>query len=1001
MKKRIVSAVIAVLYVAVMSLSAFCAQAKRTVRVGFFEMEGFFEKSQSGEYSGYGYDYIVEMAKYENWNLEFVEGTFEELQYMMADDKTVDMLAGIYHYDEYEEFFSYSDLSIGTGKTLLTAKSDNDALTYENFALLNGKRIGFLSDRYKCDEFQQLAAEKGFSYTEVMYQTSERLYEALDSGDVDAIAANDVFVSENEKLIASFYYRDYYIITVKDNPLMTEINDSLAKITSHRPQFQSDLYIKYYIRSDNGEPKLDVADYLTDEEKKFAQESEPFTVGISKYLMTNDEDGTDSCLAASIKQVYENIAVQSGLKFIFRTVSDTDEAIALANSGEIDIIAVFPEKVSLAEENNITLTNSFMTMYFDMVCNKNIAVGENPVMSLRRGFYFNNALLRENPDASVLYEDTYRGMIEAVDSGRAEVAVMNRYIAEELLAVNDFNNVYSVSSSYSENVSGGISKNNSPLLISIISKSIACISATEIAEIIEDNRAPYHSGITLSSFISTHPLLSVVVTAAFVLTVMAFVLIIGRQHKMKLSQKICDQLTGLYNTSGFLRNAQKIIDSNPKSSFALSAVNIRSFNYLTGVLGLEKSNDILKTVAETLSGAIPEPYLAARGEGSSFIVLYECLSDTCADAFAEKIQQKLNSKEHNNKEDYTIQIYCGSVMIGIDRPQLTLRELLDQAVTAQTSIRNKKDRNVFFRDAMLEAEDRMRRLVKQFSDAIESREFHIFLQPVHSLTDREKITGAELLTRWIKPDHSLVYPDEFINSLVSCNAIVRFDEYVMDCACEFLEENKSAAWMDGFTLSVNISNVSALQPGFAEYCEALKTKYNLPEKKISLEFSESVVFSDIVHFQSLFSALRKSGYICTIDNFGSGNASLRKLGELGADAIKLDHSLFRASDERTEQRNDAVSASILSVASSCGVSSTAIGIDRVSQLRFLRDSGCAQVQGYIYAKPMESERFVSYAEHFKPAFSEQLLPQKNHIYAVKTKSGTKRSKADNQPENAG
>lgn len=980
MGKRIISVFLSLMLAAVLCAPAFASEKKQTVRVGFFEMEGFFHKDGDGGYDGYGYEFMVEMAKYANWELEFVEGDFDGLQYKLADDKTVDLLLGVYRYEEYKDYFEYSTLSIGTGCSMLTTRADNAALSYGDYDALSGARIGFLTDRYKCDEFRLLAENNNIAYTEVMYATPEILYNALAADDVDAIVANDVFVSENEKLIASFSYQNYYAITRKGSPLIQEVNDSIEHITMNYPQFQSELYAKHYIRSGKGAKAVDVSDYLTPQEQAYAATAKPLVVGISKYIMTDEESGFESCMAASVIQMYKEIATQTGLQFSFTPVNDIKEAISLANSGEIDIIGVFPEKVSLAQDNNIILTSPYMAIDFDYVRNKNKAVGDAPTISLRRGLYYNGYITEKNSASNIMYEDSYYGAVAAVDNGEADTAIINRYIAEELLASTDFNNVYSISSAYSQKVACGISKNSSPLLISVMNKGIACFSAEEMTEIIEKNRTHNLSAPTLISFISTHPVASIIFTAVFVLIIGFLILAVVNQRKTKKERNTKDLLTSLSNTDGFLRSGQKLLDVNPCSAFVLSSLNIKHFSYISGALGLERTNEMLRHIADALRSELSGQFVLARGEGDHFIALYECLNTDTTNQFIERIQTELNNYEHSLADDYSLQLYSGSVPIPVERPHFTLRELLEQSLAAQRSIRDSSARNTFFQSEMMKAEEKRKQLLKEFSNAIDSNEFRCFLQPIHSLRADEKITGAELLTRWVKSDNTIVYPDEFINDLVSCNAIIRFDEYVLNYACEFITKNKNAAWMSGFALSVNISNASVLEPGFAEKSISLKKKNNIPDRKIILEFSEKVVFSNPEQCTELFRRLQGAGFLCAIDNLGSGSSSLRLLGELAPDEIKLDRSLFAAGDERTERHNALIAAGFLNLADACSISSTATGVDRVSHLNFLRAGGCRRIQGYIYAKPMEPESFLVYATNFGRAVNEATSDEKPRAY---------------------
>ena len=88
----------------------------------------------------------------------------------------------------------------------------------------------------------------------------------------------------------------------------------------------------------------------------------------------------------------------------------------------------------------------------------------------------------------------------------------------------------------------------------------------------------------------------------------------------------------------------------------------------------------------------------------------------------------------------------------------------------------------------------------------------------------------------------------------------------------------------------------------------------------------------------------------SIDDFGSGNASLRELGQLPIDTLKIDGSLVR--DIATDARQGQLAAAIVTLAHSLQLRVVAEGVESREQLAFLRGAGCDEVQGFYIGKPM-------------------------------------------------
>lgn len=64
-----------ILLLAHTSLAWAAAGGGKTVRVGYYDISGFIEKDESGNFSGYGVDYLNRIAEKTGWNYEYVYGT--------------------------------------------------------------------------------------------------------------------------------------------------------------------------------------------------------------------------------------------------------------------------------------------------------------------------------------------------------------------------------------------------------------------------------------------------------------------------------------------------------------------------------------------------------------------------------------------------------------------------------------------------------------------------------------------------------------------------------------------------------------------------------------------------------------------------------------------------------------------------------------------------------------------------------------------------------------
>ena len=154
-------------------------------------------------------------------------------------------------------------------------------------------------------------------------------------------------------------------------------------------------------------------------------------------------------------------------------------------------------------------------------------------------------------------------------------------------------------------------------------------------------------------------------------------------------------------------------------------------------------------------------------------------------------------------------------------------------------------------------------------------------------------------------------------------------------------------------VAVNLSVIQLRNPRLKEIVRDTLEATGLEPKWLELEITESVAMRESDYIVGLLSRLKALGVTLSIDDFGTEYSSLSRLKTLPVDRIKMDMQYVRGIDE--SEKDQAITKVIINLAKSLGLKVIAEGVETESQMNFLYQRMCDEVQGYYYYKPMPAE----------------------------------------------
>lgn len=434
-----------------------------------------------------------------------------------------------------------------------------------------------------------------------------------------------------------------------------------------------------------------------------------------------------------------------------------------------------------------------------------------------------------------------------------------------------------------------------------------------------------------------------------------------KSHRKRLEQiAYVDEVTGGNTIQKFYDLAREILDSELKTQYGMIFTNIEKFKVLNEQLGRQNCDEVLSRFNEYMQADLNVKECMGRLSADNFCILMQYTDERTLMKRLKKWQEEIQVKLEESPLPCAIPVTEFGIYI-IDNRTLPFTIMVDRAKLAlkesQHSVTG-KIKVAFYDDQIRQQLIREKQLEDMMQKALDEKEFHVYLQPKY-LVQEEKIGGAEALVRWISPDEGMIYPNDFIPLFEKNGFIIPLDLWVFEDVCRLLRE-----WLDkGYEpvkISVNCSRVHLSERNFlVPYCRIVD-KYKVPRHYLEIELTENIVLQNVEHLTKIIEYIHESGFGCSMDDFGSGYSSLNLIQSIPVDTLKLDKIFFQEGVQSLE-KTEAVVGSIVNMAKALRMNTVAEGVEYREQVEMLKKVGCDYIQGYVFAKPMNTKQFEELA----------------------------------------
>ena len=413
-----------------------------------------------------------------------------------------------------------------------------------------------------------------------------------------------------------------------------------------------------------------------------------------------------------------------------------------------------------------------------------------------------------------------------------------------------------------------------------------------------------------------------------------------------------DALTGLGNRLLFREELQRALVERPttRDSLAILFVDLDGFKGVNDAHGHSVGDALLKMVAGRMLDGLGDSVRIARLGADEFAILQaSCAQPEGAMSLADRIIALASAPCVIDAYNVTVGASVGiSTNNGDNEDADFLLKAADLAM-----YRAKEDGGGTYRvfdpkmDAAAQAAMRLR---TEMRDALTREDFELYYQPIVS-TVSGQVTTCEALMRWKHAERGWISPGEFIPVAESTGLIVQLGEWALRRACD-----EAVAWPSDVKVAVNLSSVQFQNGKLVATVFSALAGSGLAPARLELEITESVLLGSNDRNATTLNQLHELGVRLSMDDFGTGFSSLSYLRNFPFDKIKIDQSFIRNLVE--DNRSKAIVRAITGLAQSFGMTSTAEGVETKGQLDCLMGTGCSEIQGYFYSRPVPGSQVL-------------------------------------------
>ncbi|MFU1598747.1 EAL domain-containing protein [Alteromonas macleodii] len=412
-----------------------------------------------------------------------------------------------------------------------------------------------------------------------------------------------------------------------------------------------------------------------------------------------------------------------------------------------------------------------------------------------------------------------------------------------------------------------------------------------------------------------------------------------------------DPLTELPNRSFFQASHQNLVRKGAQHT--LLCLDMDNFKKINDSLGHQTGDILIKQIAKRLQRITGKSATCYRLGGDEFSVLMEDNADIhTVTHYAQNLLDTLSRPFIINKQEFVLGASIGIAFFPDDgtSPQ----EMLKNADTAMYFAKNNGGNSYqFFSGEMNQNAVRQLQIENLIRQGIKDDLFTVYYQPKVDIASG-KLVSMEALVRFEHPQKGIVSPGQFIPLAEQTGQIIEIGEQVLRKACADTKRWVNQGLFSG-RVAVNISAKQFELPDLDDRINKILSDIGLSPLHLECEITEGTLMESPENGLQMMTRLRERGIHLALDDFGTGYSSLAYLKRFPLNTLKIDKAFIDDIAKSNVDRH--MAAAIINIAHNLGLKVVAEGVEEEAQLDILRRYDCEMLQGFLYSRPLNAERF--------------------------------------------